>query len=392
MALPFNVVGFNPLAESLNPAQQAAAQRQGLLGLGAGLLSASGPSLKPVGFGQALGQGLLGFQQGLNTSVQQGLLANDIAERKAAADQAAQEEAQRRELLRMQSLGQEGPTQGQRPPALIDNIQDPQARNLLEFAGQTGDTNLMLQAIELDRNRSQAADIGIGQVSPKDFTAKSIQNFQRHFDSTGQRDYGLLERLPQSQIVDVGGVRTIVDRLNKTVTPLSTVEQEAQAAAQKSAATSGAAKQATLDVESINALTQDNQKIEQSIIRDKELLEGYKSGRFKSGPIQGPLLSASPQGQEQSKESRKDLVGTLSSVTTGALSEGEIKIFTELGIDPRVDESVNIKTLEKRIQESQRLLDNNRKRLNDARGRRGEDPLPRKQSTLKFNPATGEFE
>jgi hypothetical protein len=43
-------------------------QADGLLGLGAALLQASGPSLRPTSFGQALGQGLAGFQQAQQAS------------------------------------------------------------------------------------------------------------------------------------------------------------------------------------------------------------------------------------------------------------------------------------------------------------------------------------
>jgi hypothetical protein len=43
-------------------------QSQGLLGMAAALLQAGGPSRMPVGFGQALGAGLQGFQQGVNDS------------------------------------------------------------------------------------------------------------------------------------------------------------------------------------------------------------------------------------------------------------------------------------------------------------------------------------
>ena len=69
---------------------------QGLLGAGAGLLSAAGPSMQPTGWGPALGQGLLGFQQGYQNTYQTGL-AN------ALALQQAQQEQQRFEMERQQS-------------------------------------------------------------------------------------------------------------------------------------------------------------------------------------------------------------------------------------------------------------------------------------------------
>lgn len=48
---------------------------QGLLGLGAALLQASGPSREPVGMGQALGQGLQGMQQARQQAIQQQMMA-----------------------------------------------------------------------------------------------------------------------------------------------------------------------------------------------------------------------------------------------------------------------------------------------------------------------------
>jgi hypothetical protein len=72
-------------------------QTAGLLGMGAGLLSASGPSRLPVSMGQALGMGMQGAEQGFNNSLQmqrgllqmramQGLMGGDQS---AAAPQSA---------------------------------------------------------------------------------------------------------------------------------------------------------------------------------------------------------------------------------------------------------------------------------------------------------------
>jgi hypothetical protein len=62
----------------MNPATQ------GMLNLSAGLLQAGGPSRTPVGFGQALGQGLMqgnqGIQQAQQTALQQQLLQAKMAE------------------------------------------------------------------------------------------------------------------------------------------------------------------------------------------------------------------------------------------------------------------------------------------------------------------------
>lgn len=93
---------------------------QGLLGLGAALLQASGPSREPVSMGQALGQGLQGMQQARGNAIQQQMMAarmntpngdpSSVAEWKYFSSLPPQEQARYLEMKRnpnMMNLGGE---------------------------------------------------------------------------------------------------------------------------------------------------------------------------------------------------------------------------------------------------------------------------------------------
>jgi hypothetical protein len=79
------------------------AQGRGITGLAQGLLAASGPSRTPVSMGQAMGQGLLGFQQGQEQAsdqmYKQGLLGLSVQKQRAEKE-AAQREAEQRALIK----------------------------------------------------------------------------------------------------------------------------------------------------------------------------------------------------------------------------------------------------------------------------------------------------
>jgi hypothetical protein len=97
-ASPFAV----PPGMDANPDEIARfAQGRGITGLAQGLLAASGPSRMPVSMGQAMGQGLLGFQQGQEQASGEmykagllGLSAQKQRQEKAAADAEAARQAQ----------------------------------------------------------------------------------------------------------------------------------------------------------------------------------------------------------------------------------------------------------------------------------------------------------
>jgi hypothetical protein len=95
-------------------------QTQGLLSAAAGILNASGPSLMPRSFGQVLGAGLQGYQQGQTQAQQQALrdlqikgAQSDLVQRQALLDM--QNRIRQRSLADVQ--GQSTPTQQLAAPA-----------------------------------------------------------------------------------------------------------------------------------------------------------------------------------------------------------------------------------------------------------------------------------
>lgn len=96
-------------------------QTQGLLAAAAGILNASGPSLMPRSFGQVMGAGIGGFQQGqqqalANQAAMQNYDINNIKMRDAESDLKNQEMVRQRQaqiqsdLMKMGADGQQGQT------------------------------------------------------------------------------------------------------------------------------------------------------------------------------------------------------------------------------------------------------------------------------------------
>jgi hypothetical protein len=93
--MPFgNLWGLMPYDNSdqlLSPQEALSVQRQGNLGLGAGLLAAAGPSANPISFGQALSSGLMQGQALQNNAVdsmlKRQLVAQEIQKNRLANQQ-----------------------------------------------------------------------------------------------------------------------------------------------------------------------------------------------------------------------------------------------------------------------------------------------------------------
>jgi len=77
--------GTDPYAGLLSPDMQKQIQQRQLLGLAQGFLQAGAPSRMPVGFGQALGQGLAGMQTGGDDAIKAALTSAQIPESIAKA-------------------------------------------------------------------------------------------------------------------------------------------------------------------------------------------------------------------------------------------------------------------------------------------------------------------
>lgn len=162
---------------------------EGLMQLGAGLLSASGPSEQRISLGQALGSGLVQNQ----------------------AFKQQQQENQLKQLLLMSQIQRNKQKEQQNKNHVIGNA-------LVDDAGR-----VVYQGSALDNT--------FGRVNPGDYTPESLAEFQK----TG--DWKSLKRVwapvnPSVQLV--GGVPTVVQPSRTgaapTQSPLSTPEQELDAA------------------------------------------------------------------------------------------------------------------------------------------------------------------
>jgi hypothetical protein len=166
-------------------------QTAGLLGAAQGLLAASGPSRLPISNGQALGMGLQGMQQGVNTGVQmqqnllkmramQGLMGGDMGQQAQAQPQ------QPTSLLGVPSNPSSGllsPTMAQSAPQPAQQQQPSQAPNssiygktpqqlfqqgmLMNMAGIQGGGELMKIAVDHDPT--------LAAMMPTDITKMGVQ-------------------------------------------------------------------------------------------------------------------------------------------------------------------------------------------------------------------------
>lgn len=96
------------------PEQNQFMMQQGLLGLGSGLLSASGWSATPVSMGQALGQGLLGMQQGTSGAMEQMMKREQFGMLRAQQEAKAQAALDKRNAIN--ALAGADPMQGNLDP------------------------------------------------------------------------------------------------------------------------------------------------------------------------------------------------------------------------------------------------------------------------------------
>ena len=178
----------------LSDDERRAAQQQGLLSLGAQMMQASGPSPVRTSVGQALGQGLLSGQQAQQQSLQQALQA---------------------QLLQSQIKRNE--------------------------AGKTGATPAAVQEYEYAKaNGFQGSFENWKRVaSAQTQKTSDIQNWEyfKNLDADGQKQWMALQRQPTApQLAIVNGVPTLVDRIQGTQTPLTTLPSEIDAAKAKAAA------------------------------------------------------------------------------------------------------------------------------------------------------------
>jgi len=93
---PLNLLGYSPDsldAFGLLPADLEAAKKSTLLGVGQGLLAASGPSRMPINWGQAFAQAVGQGQQMGQGALERAMMAKAMREQKAQREAAAQRQA-----------------------------------------------------------------------------------------------------------------------------------------------------------------------------------------------------------------------------------------------------------------------------------------------------------
>lgn len=131
----------------LSPDEQSQINNDALMGLGMGLLSASGPSRVPVSMGQAMGMGMQGFQQGKSQ-------AEMMAYKKKMMEQEAQQHAFQQQLMQMQLAEAQRQNQIRTNAGEYMKGLDPEAQ---QYAAATGDFK---GAFELHRQKQFSNLVG----------------------------------------------------------------------------------------------------------------------------------------------------------------------------------------------------------------------------------------
>lgn len=214
MALPFldnlnsilsGVAPMNYGGGLINPMDAQAAQRQGQLGLGAGLLGAAGPNPRPVSFGQALSGAMLQSNAMQNNSI---------------------DDAMKRQLLASEAYKNLAAAQlaGSRPGHQFTGV------NPSDFTPQS------LAKFQQTQNFADLEPINklFNRFNPRDYTPESLAMFEK------SRDPNDLRRVAPLQFKDTpGGGITALDPISGAVAaqPLTPEAGTQQAAAKTKAMT-----------------------------------------------------------------------------------------------------------------------------------------------------------
>lgn len=183
--------GMQSLPGLLTPDDKSYLQNQGLLGLGASLLAASGPSTTRTSLGQALGQGMLAQQQAQQQAMQ-GLLQNKLYKQKFdEAEREKQREAKLSGLLGNQS-------QTYAPGAGVGMLENRQGSGLLGDL-ESGDPNAY--------NKFYAGVAGLGG----DYTKTGIAGLNALNSQQGRGEYSV-------PVYGNDGTIYAFDTRNKTLT------------------------------------------------------------------------------------------------------------------------------------------------------------------------------
>lgn len=169
------------MAGLLSPDEQSQINNDALMGLGMGLLSASGPSRVPVSLGQALGQGMQGMQQSRSH-------AEQMAMKKRQMEQEAQHNAMLNEMNQMKLAGMRNDIQAQ----------ESAKQNLINYLGQMPDgpqkeqiKSAMMMGVPMNKvwekvNNTEVTKWGVSPI-------KTDKGYVQLSDTGGMRElpYGL---------------------------------------------------------------------------------------------------------------------------------------------------------------------------------------------------------
>jgi hypothetical protein len=132
--------------------------------------------------------------------------------------------------------------------------------------------------------------------------------------------------------------------------PLSSLGQEASAAATVAGAQQGAKTAAERDVKTSYEAPQTIQNLDNKIDRDKQVLAELKLGKYQTGPILGRTPAMTTNQQLFDVFSGEGVLNAISQATFGALSEGERQFLRTTVPSRDKTEEANMAIIERRIQ------------------------------------------
>jgi hypothetical protein len=314
----------------LSEEDQKAARQQGLLALGAQLMSAGGESPTRVSFGQALGPALMAGQQA------QGAAGQDMLQ-----------------AMLLKTKLQQKEKRGKPVPVV----------------GPDGKTVYMYP----DEAIGQEVPKGIGNQAelPADMQGYNLAKSQGFKGS--YIDY--LNEIAKARVgtpympMTVGGVPGFGNRQDASFTPAGSLPNEVNAAAQVKEAEARAAELAKAQAGRDATFQEDMNVIDDEILRTQRLLSEFESGKYQTGPLAGKLPNVRTAAQDLQREQGKDVIKAISSATFGALSEGEREFLRTIGVSESATEESNMNMLTERLAKLKRT----KERL-QTRGRLGVGP------------------
>lgn len=230
----------------MDPQQASMMRQQALLNMGLGMMAAG--SQPGATFGGALGQGLLGATNQYQASMQnafQNSIRRQQQEREEQRFEREEKLFDRQERVADRVERQQAAlTAGKLATGMQSNAQNmpaywqmvassPDVQSAIGQLGLEPPTELDPQSWEQFRQQLQAAgDIAV--LDPMKGQTADIQNwrFRQSLTPEQQKEFSAMQRQPTApQIIEMGGRKWLVDRMQQTATPLNTLADETAAQA-----------------------------------------------------------------------------------------------------------------------------------------------------------------